>query len=83
MDRKGAKEIVRQTENKELYGFVSYVAKGYLEGSDHERKRSEILVEALKKIGNHIYDDQGVDANFICKTITDGLQAYEREGEKS
>ena len=72
------KEEIEQLKDSPLQSAYWHKA-GWDDGVAHERKRSEILVEALKKIGNHIYDDQGVDANFICKTITDGLQAYERE----
>ena len=60
----------RGLEEDEVLIASGYGATCYLEASDRERKRSEILVQLLKTIMNHHGNIHG---------IKESLQAYERE----
>ena len=79
------KEEIEQLKDSPLQSAYWHKA-GWGDGVRHERKRSEILVEALNSIrqfwngGNDSAVDAIENAEGIAK---EALQSYEREGEKS
>ena len=79
------KEEIEQLKDSPLQSAYWHKA-GWDDGVAHERKRSEILVEALNSIRQYWNggNDSAVDAIENAEGIAkEALQSYEREGEKS
>jgi hypothetical protein len=70
----------------EQRGKFEKVLDAYVKRGERIRdleKAGEFQSDSLRKIGNHIYDDQYVDANFICKVSQEGISAWDKaKGEK-